>query len=151
MRTLIAIAVALTGLSAVPALAQSIGGRDGTTNVISDRIGMPGATSDPMSQYQNQRALNNLPAQESRALDSKLGPARPARAGELAAGTTVNDKTGVVIAKIDQIVPDGVVLSSNSGKLKIPANAFGHNKAGLLLDMTKAEFDAIVSKANAAS
>jgi hypothetical protein len=35
--------------------------------------------------------------------------------------------------------------------VKIPSDAFGHNKRGLLLDMTKAQFDQIVAKANAAS
>jgi hypothetical protein len=35
--------------------------------------------------------------------------------------------------------------------VKIPSNAFGHNKRGLLLDMTKSDFDKIVAKANAAS
>jgi hypothetical protein len=47
--------------------------------------------------------------------------------------------------------PDGVVVSTAAGKVKIPADAFGHNKAGLLLDMTKRDFDNIVAQANAAS
>ena len=43
------------------------------------------------------------------------------------------------------------MLSVGTAKVKIPADAFGHNKAGLLLDMTKAQFEQIVTKANAAS
>jgi len=80
-----------------------------------------------------------------------LGRSRPAKASELAAGAPVNDKTGVVIARIDQIDPDGVVVSNAAGKVKVPADAFGYNKAGVLLDMTRAEFEQIVKKANAGS
>ncbi|MFL6760526.1 hypothetical protein [Sphingomonas sp.] len=80
-----------------------------------------------------------------------LGRSRPAKASELAAGAPVNDKTGVAIARIEQIGPDGVVVSSATGKVKVPADAFGHNKAGVLLDMTRAEFEQIVRKANAGS
>jgi hypothetical protein len=80
--------------------------------------------------------------------ESKLGPARAAKKSELAAGAPVNDNTGAALAKIEQIDPDGVVLSMGAAKVKVPADAFGHNKAGLLLDMTKAQFQQMVSKAN---
>jgi hypothetical protein len=80
-----------------------------------------------------------------------LGRARPAKAAELLPGAAVNDKAGVLIAKIDQVDADGVIISTGAGKVKIPADAFGHNNAGLLLDMTKAQFDQIVAKAKAAS
>jgi len=79
---------------------------------------------------------------------SGLGPARPARKSELAAGAPVNDNTGAAMAKIEQIDPDGVVLSMGAAKVKVSAEAFGHNRAGLLLDMTKVQFQQMVSKAN---
>jgi hypothetical protein len=150
MRKLLVFSAVLMGFSSAPLFAQAASPRDGTANVTSDRIGMPGTVSDPVAQYQTQRAMNNLPGQDAKAIAS-LGPARPAKANELAAGVIVNDKAGMMIAKIEQIDSDGVVLSSGSAKVKIPADAFGHNKAGLLLDMTKAQFDQIVAKANAAS
>src|SRR5581483_8126663 len=106
--------------------------------------------NDPVAAYETQRAMNNLPGQNARVVAS-LGPARRAKANELTAGAIVNDKAGQVIAKIDQIDPDGVVVSAGAAKVKIPVDAFGHNKAGLLLDMTKAQFDQIVAKANASS
>ncbi|HEX6783323.1 MAG TPA: hypothetical protein VF098_01535 [Sphingomicrobium sp.] len=79
------------------------------------------------------------------------GPSRPAKSSELSAGAPINDKKGIAIAKIDEVDADGVVVSSAIGKIKVPAGAFGHNRVGLLLDMTKAEFDQIVAKANAGS
>jgi hypothetical protein len=110
---------------------------------------MPSANSDALTEYQNRRALNDLPGQrDSRALAAKLGPARPAKKSELAAGAPVNDNTGSAMAKIEQIDPDGVIVSMGAAKVKVPAEAFGHNKAGLLLDMTTAQFQAMVAKAN---
>ena len=49
-----------------------------------------------------------------------------------------------VIAEVDA---DGVVVSMGIAKVKVPAQAFGHNKAGLLLDMTKAQFEQVVAQA----
>jgi hypothetical protein len=111
---------------------------------------MPGAVSDPITQYQTQRAMNNLPGQDAK-VSASMGSARPAKVAELAAGAAVNDKTGVLIARIDKVDADGVIVSAGAAKVKIPTDAFGHNKTGLLLDMTKAQFDQIVAKANAAS
>lgn len=111
---------------------------------------MPGNTTDPMTQYQTQRSMNNLPGQDTKA-NAKLGSSRPAKLAELAAGAVVNDKSGILIARVDKVDSDGVVVSTGTAKVKIPADAFGHNNAGLLLDMTKAQFDQIVAKANGAS
>lgn len=79
----------------------------------------------------------------------KLGPSRAAKKSELTAGAPVNDNTGAAMAKIDAVEADGVVVSIGAAKVKVPAEAFGHNKAGLLLDMTKAQFQQMVTKANA--
>lgn len=151
MRKMLVISAVLVGFPAAPAFAQAVGPRDGTANVTSDRIGMPGTTSDPMSEYRNRRALNNLPGQDGKALAGKLGPARSAKASELIAGAIVNDKTGAAIAKIDEVDADGVVVSIGTAKVKVPTDAFGHNRAGLLLDMTRAQFEQIVANANKAS
>jgi hypothetical protein len=144
MRKLLGISVVLAIAMSAPASAQ-LGPRDGTNNVASGRIGMPSANSDALTEYQNRRALNDLPGQrDSRALAAKLGPARPAKKSELAAGAPVNDNTGSAMAKIEQIDPDGVIVSMGAAKVKVPAEAFGHNKAGL----TTAQFQAMVAKAN---
>jgi hypothetical protein len=94
---------------------------------------------------------NNDMDRTARALRDKLGPAHPASTKELTSGATVNDKTGIAMATIVSVAADGVVLATVTGKVKIPADAFGRNNAGLLLDMTKGDFDKIVAKANASS
>ncbi|HJP67386.1 MAG TPA: hypothetical protein VJ846_00670, partial [Sphingomicrobium sp.] len=101
---------------------------------------------DLMSQYEQQRMLNNLPEQKKAM--AKLGASRPAKPNELVAGADINDKTGVFIAKIQKVDPDGIIVANGVSAVKIPADAFGHNKAGLLLDTSKADFDKLVAQAH---
>jgi hypothetical protein len=151
MRKLLVFPAILIAFGAAQASAQAVSGGQAPQNGATINTN-PYNSTNVGDQYTQRRQSDNLPEQRaSNASVSKMGPARPATASELSVGANVNDLTGVLIAKIDQIDPDGVILSSDAGKLKIPANAFGHNKAGLLLDMTKAQFDQIVEKANAAS
>jgi hypothetical protein len=131
--------------------AQPAGTRDGTNDVRSQSIGVPGQLTNPVDQYVQRRALQDLSGDKATAAQKyagKLGPARPAKVDELIAGAAVNDKTGVAIAKIEQVDPDGVVVSSGMSKVKVPTDAFGHNRAGLLLDMSKSQFDQIVASAS---
>ena len=85
---------------------------------------------------------------EARAGQGKLGHSRPAKKDELTAGASINDKTGILIARIEKVDPDGVVVTVGTAKVKVPADAFGHNNLGLLLDMTKAQFDQVVAQTN---
>lgn len=94
---------------------------------------------------------NNDMDRTALALRQKLGPARPAKTAELTSGAPINDNTGTAMATIVSVDQDGVVVSTGAQKVKIPAGAFGHNNAGLLLDMSKADFLKIVAKANGAS
>jgi hypothetical protein len=111
--------------------------------------GNPYNSTNPGDQYLQQKQMNNLANHPSAKVSvAKLGPARPAKAAELTAGASVNDNTGAAMAQIAEVDPDGVVLAMGTAKVKIPADAFGHNKAGLLLDMSKAQFEQIVAQAN---
>jgi hypothetical protein len=105
--------------------------------------------TNPTERYLIDREMEA--ARSRGAAPSKLGRARPASANELSLGAVVNDKAGQAIATISSVDADGVVLSSGNLKVKVPANAFGHNNAGLLLDTTKGEFQQLITKANAAS
>jgi hypothetical protein len=104
--------------------------------------------NDPVSAYEQQGALNNLPGQ--RAAEAKYGRARPAKANEITVGATVNDNAASPVATVAAVDPDGVVLAMGASKIKVPAEALGHNKAGLLVDMSKTQFERVVAQANAA-
>jgi hypothetical protein len=73
--------------------------------------------------------------------------ARPAKAEELTAGSIVNDSAGQQLATIEGVEIDGVILVNGAGKVKVPLEAFGLNKKGLLLDVTKDQFDQLVTSA----
>lgn len=104
------------------------------------------STPDIHDQLLKQRERER--SDQIRAQANQPGPSRPAKPSELLAGATVNDKTGLAMAKIDSVDKDGIVVSMGTAKVKVPAEAFGHNKAGLLLDMTKAQFEQLVTRAN---
>lgn len=119
---------------------------DYSNNVKSESLGTPGQSSNAVDQYLQRKSLQDL-NDSQRAVVSKLGPSRAARKDELTAGAIINDKTGAAMAKIEQVAADGIVVSMGAAKVKVPAEAFGHNKAGLLLDMTKAQFEQVVAQA----
>lgn len=148
LKRLILLTIA-TAFASAPAFAQAVsggqtpqpGGNMGSSDVASYN------NSNITSQYLSQQQLGNLPAQQSAANAGKSQRARPATKDELTPGAVVNDKTGVAIAKVETVDADGVVVSMGAAKVKVPAEAFGHNKAGLLLDMTKAQFEQVVAQA----
>jgi hypothetical protein len=136
------------GLSAQQGPGSSV---DYSANVRSQSLGTPsGQSSSAVDQYLQRKSLQDVSGGEARPVNaSKLGPARPAKKDELVVGAPVNDKTGVAMAKVEQVDADGVIVSVGTAKIKVPAEAFGHNKAGLLLDTTKAQFEQVVAQANA--
>jgi len=48
---------------------------------------------------------------------------------------------------IKSIDPDGVVVATVGGQVKVPSDALGKNQKGLLIGMTKADFDKLVAQA----
>jgi hypothetical protein len=106
-------------------------------------------TANQIDQYMQREQVGRF--DEVSPSGRKLGRPRPATAKDLAQGLTVNDRSGAAIATVVSVAPDGVVLSDGKMKVKVPADAFGHNNAGLLLDTTKSDFQQMVTKANAAS
>ena len=139
----------IIGVISAAASAQMSGGAPSgaTPDIANSDLGSHDSFSTPdihdMVVRQRERELSDkLSAQQQSG-----GPSRPAKASELTLGAMVNDKTGTPMAKITEVDPDGVVVSMGLAKVKVPAQAFGHNKAGLLLDMTKAQFEQVVAQA----
>jgi hypothetical protein len=153
MRKLLVLLTLAVGLSTAPAFAQMQGGSPSGAmpDIRNSDLGSHDSVNTPDLHDQLVQERQRELSEQLQEQNKNGGPARPAKASELVVGSAVNDKTGVAMAKIDQVDRDGIVVSTPTGKVKIPSDAFGHNKRGLLLDMTKAQFDQIVAKANAAS
>jgi hypothetical protein len=75
--------------------------------------------------------------------------ARPATAADVIAGAAVSDTAGVQLGTIESVDAEGAVIVTGAGRARIPVEAFGKNSHGLLLQTTKAQFDATVASANA--
>src|SRR5436190_1648543 len=124
--------VIAAGIAPAPSFAQSSGPGGPMPDI--SRSDMAPHDAQPKDLYDLRNQIRNDEAVRlAREAQSKLGPARPAKKDELIVGAAVNDKAGVAIAKIEQVDADGVVVSSGMSKVKVPTDAFGHNRAGLLL------------------
>jgi len=93
---------------------------------------------------------------EAHRMDTKSAPAaagktkdraRPAAAADLTVGAQIADNKGIEIGYIKAVDPDGVVVATAAGQVKVPSDAFGRNTKGLLIGMTKADFDKVVAQA----
>lgn len=76
---------------------------------------------------------------------TKRSRAVPATAADLVVGREVRDPNGLVIGTIELVDAGEVQILSGDKRAKIPVNAFGKNRAGLLIGMTKDAFDKAVA------
>lgn len=77
---------------------------------------------------------------------SRSGRARPAKPSDLVVGAAVRDSEGAPIGSIERVDADGVQILTAEGKhAKIAAEGFGKDRNGLLIAMTRADFDKAVA------
>jgi hypothetical protein len=87
-------------------------------------------------------------AERVREAQRKRDRARPAKPGEVTAGRAVHDARGVPLGTVESAGMSAAVVATSVGKVEVPLDSFGLNAKGLLLGLTKAEFDALVADAN---
>lgn len=78
----------------------------------------------------------------------KTARAVPAKPGDVTAGSEVRDSKGAVLGKVESVSMAAAVIVAEAGKVEVPLEAFGKNNKGLLLALTKKDFDAMVAGAN---
>lgn len=125
----------------------------------------PGPPQDVMNPYGTPRGMEagnttadpsgvDLLARRAResAVDRSAVKARgvAATAADIIPGNGVNDSRGKPVGTIESVASDGAVVVTGAGKVMVPLDAFGKNKKGLMLAVTKAEFDAAVASATGA-
>lgn len=77
------------------------------------------------------------------------GKARPATAADIVAGRPLRDIKGNRIGIIEAVDADSAVVATDTGKVKLPLNAFGKDDIGLLLGISAAKFRSLVAEATA--
>lgn len=78
------------------------------------------------------------------------GPTRssrpiPVSPEDIIAGSEVRDAKGVVIGTIEKVGVGFAVVASPNGKIEVEFQSLAKNNKGLLINMTKAKFDAILA------
>jgi hypothetical protein len=94
------------------------------------------------------RAAANLNKPKAKA-STKEDRAVAATAADLVAGSPLRDSKGEPIGTVESVDAEGAVVASGTTRIRVPLNSFGKNKDGLMLGITKADFDAAVAKATA--
>lgn len=95
-----------------------------------------------------ERARDEAIAKERGRGTSKREPRSvPATAADITVGATVFDKKGEAVGTITEKTLTVAVLQADGGKVEVPLEAFGKSSKGLLIAMTKAEFDQLVAAA----
>jgi hypothetical protein len=100
----------------------------------------------------DQEAFNRAAGQIDHSGDrnkKKRERAVPATAADIVAGAEVRDAKGVPVGKVQSIDAEGVIVATSASPIRVPLEAFGKNSKGLLLGITKAEFDTLVANATA--
>lgn len=124
--------------------------------------GAPGANPYASPDGVDSRAGRTMPsAADLLAIDAKAADARaaelarrggravPATLSDIVAQAVVSDSSGQPVGTIETVEADGAIVATAAGRAKVPLAAFGKNRKGLLIGMTKKDFETLVAKANA--
>ncbi len=86
-------------------------------------------------------------AVETTTTTTTTGAVRAATQADVKVGASVSDSAGVSFGKVEAVDAAGVTISSGSTRAKLPLSSVGVGPKGLMISITKAEFDAAVKAA----
>lgn len=93
------------------------------------------------------RVVSKLDSQAKEQPAGLKGKAVAAKAEDLKAGSPLRDKNGVPLGTVSAIDAEGVIVDTGTTKIRVPAEAFGKDDAGLLLGISKAQFAELIASA----
>lgn len=102
----------------------------------------PAGTEQPATAAPDATAA--APAEAAPAASAATAAATQA---DLKAGATVFDSAGATVGTIQSVTATGAVVASGKLRAEIPAASFAKNAQGLVIGITKAEFEAAVNRA----
>ena len=105
-----------------------------------------GDTADADAERARQRGIDSARKRERDNPSSNRSV--PAKPEEVVAGAEVRDPKGAVVGSVDSVSMGAAVIATPAGKVEVPLEAFGKNKQGLLIPMSKSDFDKAVAEAN---
>ena len=93
------------------------------------------------------RVVGKLDPQAKEQPAGLKGKAVAAKAEDLKVGSPLRDKDGAPIGAVASVDAQGVIVDTGTTKIRVPAEAFGKDDAGLLLGISKAQFAELVAGA----
>ena len=93
------------------------------------------------------RVVSKLDPQGKEQPTGLKGKAVAAKAEDFKAGSPLRDKDGAPIGAVASVDAEGVIVDTGTTKIRVPAEAFGKDDAGLLLGISKAQFAELVAGA----
>jgi hypothetical protein len=104
-------------------------------------------STNPSAYDQVNRAIQNEAADKAKQPLGSNGRTRAAAAAEIVIGSPVRDKKGKPVGSVEFVESDGAVVVTGAGKVKVPLEAFGKDQKGLVIGISKADFDKLVTAA----
>jgi len=93
------------------------------------------------------RVVGKLDPQAKQQPTGLKGKAVAAKPEDLKAGSPLRDKDGAPIGAVSAVDAEGVIVDTGTTKIRVPAEAFGKDDAGLLLGISKAQFAELIAGA----
>lgn len=137
--------VGLTALTLCAGTAAAQAGSGGPAPGTADAAKAVAATNETREEFNRAAGRSNRRAPAPAAADKAVA-AKPA---DIVAGSALSDSKGEPIGTVESVDAQGAVVASGTTRIRVPLESFGKNKNGLLLGITKAEFEAAVAKATA--
>lgn len=75
--------------------------------------------------------------------------ARSATPSDVKPGSPVDDEYGTLLGSIESAAPDGAVIKTDDGYVRVPLGAFGKCRQGLVLEVMAGQFKKLVLAAHA--
>ena len=81
-------------------------------------------------------------AQTEAAAQGEADAVRPVTISDVRAGNAVHDTQGGVVGTVESVDERGAVVSTGRARARLPFSSFGRNGRGLVIAMTRAQFEA---------
>lgn len=134
------LATALAMLPAGAAFAQSAA----TQTPGAEQAAPPAAAPDATGA---DTATSTTPEASAATASPETAATSAATQADLKAGAAVYDSAGATVGTIQSVTATGAVVASGKLRAEIPAASFAKNSRGLMIGITKAEFEAAVNRA----
>ena len=103
-----------------------------------------GDTADRDAQRARDEAVSNDRHDGKNKSNARTVPAQP---DDVVVGADVRDPKGLVVGRVESVSMSAAVVVTEVGKVEVPLEAFGKNAKGLMIGMSKSDFDKIVAEA----